>query len=233
MRLALLGALSLAATLSAAPTDSPASNRDLTGYWNIPYVPNMALGHEENVPYTPVGQAAFKNHDSKDDPTGFCLKPGVPRIMGSPYPMQIVQTPTQVLFLFEYMNLWRAIYTDGRPHHPRVDSTFMGDSIGHWEGDTLVVDTVALNDRTWLDTAGHQHSDQLHVVEKLRRTGPASIAYELTVDDPVMYAKPWVSNRVLTPLKPAPGLPDLLEYECGENNKDLKHLISTKPALNP
>ena len=232
MRVSFLGAAMMGTCLvcAAGPAETGASNRDLTGYWNLPYVPNMALGKEETVPYTPAGKAAFVNHDSKDDPTGFCLFPGVPRIMQSPYPMQIVQTPNQVLFLFEYMDMWRAIYTDGRPHHKGVESTFMGDSIGHWEDDTLVIDTVALNDRTWLDTAGHQHSDKLHVTERMRRTGPGTIAYQITVDDPVMYAKPWVHDRVLTPLKPTPGLPELLEYECGENNKDLQHLISTKPA---
>lgn len=234
MKLALPICVALLALAIGLPVSGRAASDeqhpDLSGYWNLPYVPNMARGDEASVPYTPEGRAAYKNHDSKDDPTGFCLYPGVPRIMGSPYPMQIIQTPKAVYFLFEYMDMWRTIYTDGRPHHAKVDSTFMGDSIGHWEGDTLIIDTTALNDRTWLDTAGHQHSNQLHVIEKLRRTGPDSIAYQLTVDDPVMLTKPWVHDRVLTTLKPTPGLPPLLEYECSENNKDLQHLISTKPA---
>jgi hypothetical protein len=218
--------------VSAAPlaAQSAPPQADLSGYWNLPYIPNMAQGKEDTVPYTPAGQAAFRNHDAKDDPTGFCHFPGVPRIMQSPYPVQFVQTGNQLLMLFEYMKMWRAIYTDGRPHNNGVDSTFMGDSVGRWEGDTLVIDTVALNDRTWLDTAGHQHSDKLHVIERLRRTGPDAIAYEYTVDDPVMYAKPWKQARVLTPLKPTARLPELLEYSCNDNNKDLQHLISTKPA---
>ena len=220
----LLGFAAPAAAESAPPKP------DLSGYWNLPYVPNMALGKEDMVPYTPAGKAAYVNHDSKDDPTGFCLYPGVPRIMQSPYPVQFVQTGSQLLMLFEYMKMWRMIYTDGREHLKAVDATFMGDSVGNWEGDTLVIDTVGLNDRTWLDTAGHQHSRQLHVIERLRRTGPDTIAYEITVDDPVMYAKPWKHERLLTTLKPTPGLPELLEYSCNENNKDVEHLISTKPG---
>ena len=220
----------LIAVPAVAEDESGTSHPDLSGYWNLPYVPNMAQGKEDTVPYTPAGKAAFVNHDSKDDPTGFCLYPGVPRIMQSPYPVQFVQTGNQLLMLFEYMKMWRAIPTDGRPHNKGIDSTFMGDSVGHWEGDTLVIDTIALNDRTWLDTAGHQHSDKLHVIERLRRAAPDAIAYEYIVDDPVMYAKPWKQERVMTPLKPTPGLPELLEYECAENNKDLQHLRSTKPG---
>jgi hypothetical protein len=231
MRVVYTGVLLAVVCVTALPAaESAPANRDLSGYWNLPYVPNMAQGKEDTIPYTPAGKAAYVSHDSKDDPTGFCLYPGVPRVMQSPYPVQFVQTSNQLLMLFEYMKMWRTIYTDGRAHNGKADSTFMGDSVGHWEGDTLTIDTIALNDRTWLDTAGHQHSDQLHVIEHLRRTAPDSIAYDYIVDDSVMYAKPWKQERVLTPLKPTAGLPELLEYSCNENNKDLQHLISTKPG---
>src|SRR5690349_14313659 len=107
--------------LSAA--ESAPANRDLSGYWNLPYVPNMAQGKEDTVPYTPAGKAAYLSHDSKDDPTGFCLYPGVPRVMQSPYPVQFVQTGNQLFMLFEYMKMWRTIYTDGRAHNSKADST--------------------------------------------------------------------------------------------------------------
>ena len=109
----------------------------------------------------------------------------------------------------------------------------MGDSTGHWEGDTIVVDTVGLKDApwTWLDTAGHQHSDELHVIERFERV-PEGISYQFTVEDPKMYKEPWTLKRLMTPLKLVPGLPELLEYVCSENNRDLDHLRSTKPALN-
>ncbi len=205
---------------------------DFSGFWNPPYVPNMAQGKEDQVPYTDRGRAAFLNHDAREDPTSKCWYPGVPRIMQSPYPMQIVQPPGYFVILYEYMRLWRAIPLDGRPHPPNMEPDFMGNSVGHWEGDTIVVDTVSLKDApwTWLDTAGHQHSDALHVIERFTRT-PTGIAYEYTVDDPKMYTKPWVQKRTITPLKTTPGLPELIEYSCNENNKDLPHLISTKPAL--
>jgi len=205
---------------------------DFTGYYNIPYTPNMALNKENEVPYTDLGRAAYKNHDSKDDPTGNCWFPGVPRIMQSPYPSQWVQTKDFLVILFEYMHTFRSIPLNGRPHPQNMELAFMGDSTGHWEGDTLVVDTVGLKDApwTWLDTAGHQHSDAIHVIEKFERT-PDNIQFEFTVDDPKMYTKPWTMKRAITPLALTPGLPELLEYNCMENNKDLQHLISTKPGL--
>jgi hypothetical protein len=209
-----------------------AQKPDLSGYWNIQYAPNMAMNNEDAVPYTPEGRAAYQNHDAKDDPTSLCLYPGVPRIMSSPYPVQIIQTPDYIVMAFEYMRLWRVIPTDHRPHPSKLQPTFMGDSTGWWEGDTFVIDTVGLmgGAKTWLDTAGHQHSEKLHVIERLRRTAPGEITLNFTVDDPVMYAKPWEHQRSLKTLKQTPGLPMLIEYSCNENNRDVEHLISTKPA---
>jgi hypothetical protein len=203
---------------------------DFTGFWNLPYVPNMAVGKESEVPYTERGRKAFEEHDSKDDPTGNCWYPGMPRIMQSPYPVHILQTPQYFTILFEYMRLWRAIPLDNRPHPANMEPDFMGHSSGKWEGDAIVVDRTNLKDApwTWLDTAGHQHSDVLHVIERFERTADG-IAYEYTVDDPKMYSRPWTHKRALTPLKIVPGLPELIEYACTENNKDVQHLISTKP----
>jgi hypothetical protein len=204
---------------------------DFQGFWNIPYVPNMALNKEDTVPYTERGRQAYLEHDSKDDPTANCWYPGVPRIMQSPYPAQILQTQEYFAILFEYMHMFRSIPLNNRPHPENMEPAFMGDSTGRWEGDTIVVDTANLKDApwTWLDTAGHQHSDVLHVVEKFDRI-PDGISYEFTVDDPKMYTKPWTLKRTMTPLKLVKGLPELLEYSCTENNRDVQHLISTKPA---
>jgi hypothetical protein len=206
---------------------------DFTGFWNLPYVPNMAGGKEDTVPYTDRGRAAFLAHDSKDDPTANCWYPGVPRIMQSPYPMQMVQTKEYLVMIFEYMRLWRSIPLNNRPHPADMEPSFMGDSAGRWDGDTLVIDTAKLMDApwTWLDTAGHQHSDALHVIETLRRT-PTGIAYGFTVDDPKMYSKPWTLERSMTPLKVNPAIGELIEYSCTENNRDVQHLISTKPSQN-
>jgi hypothetical protein len=216
-----------AASIPRTRDDKP----DFTGFWNLPYVPNMAQGKEADVPYTDLGRKAYEEHDAKDDPTSKCWYPGVPRIMQSPYPVQIAQTRDYLLILFEYMGLWRSIPLDGRPHPENMEPNFMGHSVGQWDGDTLRVDTVNLKGApwTWLDTAGHQHTDALRVTENFRRT-PEGIDYEYTVNDPTMYAQPWVQKRKLTPLKTAPGLPELIEYACTENNLDLQHLITTKPG---
>jgi hypothetical protein len=213
---------------------TPEGKPDFSGFFNIQYTPNMAMGKENTIPYTASGKAAYVNHDAKDDPTSNCWLPGVPRIMQSPYPAQFIQTPTYLVILFEYMHTFRSIPLNGRPHPANMDPAFMGDSTGHWEGDTLIVDTADLKDApwTWLDTAGHQHSDALHVTERFRRTAD-NIEYEYTVQDPKMYAKPWTLNRVFTPLKLDSGQQELIEYSCSENNRDVPHLVSTKPALEP
>jgi hypothetical protein len=231
--LAILGsAVAIAAGETAAIPRMADGKPDFSGLYTIPYTPNMAQGKEQDVPYTERGRQAYLNHDSKDDPTSNCWFPGVPRIMQSPYPARIVQTHDYFVILFEYMTMHRTIPLDGRPHPANMEPSFMGDSVGHWEGDTLVVDTANLKDApwTWLDTAGHQHSDMLHVIERFRRL-PDKVDYEFTVDDPKMYTKPWTHSRPLTVLKTTPGLPDLLEYNCDENNRDVQHLRSNKPAL--
>src|SRR3974390_2906770 len=137
----LVPALARALAQSTAPIPRmPDGKPDFSGYFDIPYVPNMALNKEAEVPYTEAGRAAFRNHDSKDDPTSNCWLPGVPRIMQSPYPIQIVQSPGYLVILLEYMHTLRSIPLDGRPHPGNREAAFLGDSTGHWEGDALVVD---------------------------------------------------------------------------------------------
>jgi len=200
----------------------PDGKPSFVGYWNLPYTPNMAAKDgEASVPYTDAGRAAFKNHDAKDDPTSLCLYPGMPRIMQSPYPVQVLQTPEYLIFAFEYMRLWRVIPMDGRPHPQRVEPSFMGDSVGHWEGDTFVVETIGLNDKTWLDTAGHQHSDQMRVIERFTRTDPGTIQYEVTIDDPNVYTRPWKVSIPLT--RDAEYV--VYEYACHEGNQATENIL--------
>jgi hypothetical protein len=111
-------------------------------------------------------------------------------------PFEILQTPGRVLMLFETGNSLRQIWTDGRGHPADLDPTWMGHSIGHWEGDILVVDTIGLNDKTWLDTAGHPHSDALHIVERIRRVDHDTLENALTFDDPKTYTKSWTSTII-------------------------------------
>lgn len=235
-KIALLAMVSAAVALGQPSDDIPRlanGKPDLSGFWNIPYTPNLARDTpEEDIPYTPLGRQRFIEHDAANDPTGFCWYPGVPRIMQSPYPVQFIHTDEYLVMAFEYMRLHRVIPI-GQPHPENIVPTFMGDSVAHWEGDTLVVETIGLNDRTWLDTAGHQHSDQLRVIERFTRVRDAEgdrIVMNYDIIDPVMYAEPWNLERPLTPLEAVHGLPPLLEYSCTENNKDVEHLVSTKPA---
>jgi len=114
--------------------------------------------------------------------------------MVSIYPMEIIQTPGRVIMFFEYGNYVRQIFTDGRKHQ-NLTATWMGDSIGKWEGDTLVVDVTGFNDKTWVDSEGHPHSDALHVVERIRRTDHDHLLDEITVDDPKAYTKPLTTKR--------------------------------------
>jgi hypothetical protein len=140
--------------------------------------------------YKPELLAKVKELSDKQgilDPAFYCKPRGVPRI-GTP--AQIVQTPGQVVFLYSDSNLFRVIPTDGRPHRADADPSYMGDSVGHFEGDTLVVDVTNFNDDTWLGSDGYFHSEKMHVVERLTRKGNV-LTYIATVEDPLVLAKPW------------------------------------------
>jgi len=183
---------------------------------------------EPQVPFMPWSAAMYdyiSKNESKYDPEGFCLPPGGPRLMATPYPMEIVQLPEQkrILMIFEgATHIWREIYMDGRPH-PQGDGlnpTYLGHSVGRWEGATLVVDIVGFNEQTWIDYYGHPHTDMLHVVEKYSRPNKNVLHYEATFEDPGAYTKPftvrWNINWNPTG--------ELTEYICQENNKYLQRL---------
>jgi hypothetical protein len=125
-----------------------------------------------------------------------CFPPGVPRIYIQPFPFEIIQIPGRVIELFEFDHHVRQIWTDGRQHPEDPDPTWMGDSIGQWEGDTLVVDTVGFNDKTWVDRGGLPHSEQLHVTERIRRPSHDMLEIHFTIEDPKTYIKPWVGVRI-------------------------------------
>lgn len=182
--------------------------------------PNPVQPTREPAPYQEW--AAKKVLDSfnrrgVDDPMARCLSPGVPRVMMGLFPMQIVQTPTQVVMLFEVFHVFRVIPL-GAKHPDDLESSYMGDSVGHWDGDTLVVDVTGFNDETWLAGTGTFHSDALHVVEKFKRVDYNTIQYEVTMEDPKVLTKPW-TNRSTVMLRPGTRL---REYECSQNNTDLK-----------
>lgn len=139
---------------------------------------------------------ANATYDNVNDPVQkYCDPPGVTRLYQYPYEFSIIQTPATVYILYEFSRVWRMIPLNAQ--HPKdPDSTWMGDSVGKYEGDTFVIDTVGFNDKTWLDQVGHPHSDALHLIERLRRVDKATLQLELTVDDPKAYTKPFTAKRM-------------------------------------
>ncbi len=203
---------------------TPDGKPDLSGLWQRPYVPDMSKSNRDGtqigtpeLPFTEAGMKAWKSYDpANGDYTGSCLPFGLMRSMNSPDPIQIMQSPQYVALLYE-QNTWFHVIPIGTEHHKDWSPTWFGDSVGHWEGDTFVVDTVNFNGRTRLDTIGHPHSKALHVIERFTRTDAKHISYEVTIDDPVTFSKPWTNKRTFA-LRPDWAI---MEYSCEENNKDL------------
>jgi hypothetical protein len=201
----------------------PDGKPDLNGIWDHPYVPDMTKDGPNQkgagaLPFTPWGENNFKNYDvSKFDYTGHCLPFGLMRSVNvGGYPIQIVQYGQYLALLFE-QNTWFHVVALRRDHPKDLEPTWFGDSVGKWDGDTLVIDTIGFNGRTRLDTIGHPHSDQMHVVERYQYTDPDHLAYEVTIDDPKTYTKPWKNSRTFARMKPGQ---ELIEYSCEENNRD-------------
>jgi len=162
----------------------------------VPPGPGVVEGNE--IPYKP--EAAAQKRDNAEhwldrDPELRCYMPGVPRAMYMPYPFQITQSPNKIQMVFSYANASRTIYLGQTPNAPA--DMWMGHSVGHWEGNTLVVDVTSLNDRTWLSRSGDFHSDALHLVERITPITTDALRYEVTVDDPNVYTRPWKMSMVL------------------------------------
>jgi len=187
---------------------------DFTGVWmERKFQPKMYL--DGAPPLQPWAEAKFKAVDlTTDDPNLDCLPEGVPRVMFIPLPMEIMQIPGRVIMIQEAWNQLRRIYTDGRQHPMDLDATFMGHSIGKYEGDTLVIDTVGLSEKTWLDHVGLPHSDALHVIERVRRIDHNTLEDDFTIDDPKTFTKIWTARQIYD-LKPDW---EIEEFAC-DNNK--------------
>jgi len=174
----------------------------------IPYLPAAAAKKKEN----------FENRLTAD-PEIKCYMPGVPRATYMPFPFQIVQTPKYILMAYEYAGATRTIHMDKAPPSP-ADS-WMGQSVGRWEGDTLVVDVTSLNDQTWFDRAGNFHSDALHVVERYTPISRDALSYEVTIEDPKVFSRPWkMSMPVYRRLEKNA---QLLEFKCVEFAEELMY----------
>jgi hypothetical protein len=200
---------------------------DLTGVWfggPINDISKDTLPGEQLI-LTPYAAERYKVVDHAKDPNARCLPPGPTRMTARAHPTMIVQRPDVVVILSESEHIFRLIYTDGRDHPPEAKDypAWYGYSVGKWQGDTLVVDTIGINDRTWLDGAGHEHSDKLHLTERFRLADPDTLEFIVTYDDPVFFVKPFTSKKVL---KRQIG-DYILDHACLENEKDLQRLVPT------
>ena len=201
---------------------------NIQGIWLVPglkYLINIAADlKQDEVPFLPWAKAEYdkrRDNQGKDDPNNFCLPSGIPEKEAVTSPWKIVQTPGLVIILYESRTIFRQIFTDGRQLPKDPNPAWQGYSIGHWEGDTLVVQTEGANGKAWLDTNGHPVTDKLKVTERFRRTDFGHMDLAITIDDPGAYSKPWTVHENPT-LQPDT---ELLEYICEENNRDVGHFV--------
>ncbi len=213
-----------------APAPRTAEGKpDLSGLWHQPngvkYTINLNADLKPgDVEMTPWAAAIYKHRQdtlSREDPVGHCNFPGVPQMNAVPYPYKIIQRPDSVVILYEALATFRQIFTDGRQLPKDPNPTWFGYSVGRWDGDTLVVDSSGFNDRSWIDTGGHPHSEEMHTTEYYHRRDFGHIDYRVTITDPKAYVKPWTAAYEIRLMPDT----ELMEYVCGENNKDLAHLV--------
>ena len=219
-------------------TAKSVSGADLTGVWTqFPRIGGRSAGEggfvfsKEEPPLTPWADEKFKSTKAphtggytgeSDDTTLQCYPPGVPRIYLFNFPMEILVVPGRVLIVHEFGHYIRQIWTDGRRHPQDPNPSWMGDSIGKWEGGTLVVDTIGFNDKTWLDQVGHPHSDALHLIERIHRIAPDMLQIDFTFEDPKAFTRPWTGIKQFKLRSDW----QISEYVCEENfsNKEIQEI---------
>jgi hypothetical protein len=182
---------------AAGSTAAAQQRPDFSGFWLSPGADvTVALSPGQEISLTPYGAERYKKLDQADSPSYKCLPYGPIRSISSTWPFMIVQTPGVIAILIEQVD-YRVIYMDGRGHPEDILDypEWMGHSIGKWEGDTLVIDTIGMRPETWIDTAGLEHSDKLHVIEKLQKTGPDALKLTVTIEDPVFFTHPFTYEK--------------------------------------
>ena len=229
-----------AKTQDAAPTLS----HDLSGVWmqyrdgDVPGTPGMnGVNERFRPPLTPLGQSMFdaakplsgaKAVAGREDNSALRCEPsGPPQVLVLPNPWEIVQIPGRVLMFFEEMHIWREIWTDGRPLPKDPDPSWLGYSVGHWEGDTLVVETVGFNDKEWVDLYGNPRTPTTHLTERYRRLNHDTLEQQIIIEDPRVYTKPWVSPPKLHKLEPGW---EIAEWFCVLDENHGYDEVVRKPA---
>ncbi len=218
-------AVTLFVAVTAIVNPAAAQTRaDFSGIWIASAADiSTLLNPGEEVSLTPYGAERYKKLDMANAPSYKCLPYGPVRGLQSTNPFQIIQTDGLVAVLTEHID-YRLIYTDGRRHPDDIADypEWMGHSIGRWDGDTLVVDTIAMREETWLDTAGFEHSDKLHLSERFQKTGPDTFRLTVTVEDPVFYTKPFTYSRQA---KRMPKDVRLMPARCADNENSLADAV--------
>jgi hypothetical protein len=202
--------------------ESIAKLPDFGGLWEVTFG-GGPRGGGEPIALTPAYAAKLAEYNQatargeiEDGPAANCVPNGMPSIMTQPYPIEILFTPGKVTVLIEAYAQWRQIFTDGRAHPEDPDLTFNGHSIGHWEGDTLVVDTVGFTTDTSLGGGGMRHSEKMHIVERLRLAAPDRLEVQTTIDDPEALTKPFTRTAAYGRHRDW----TLAEYVCQQNNRN-------------
>ncbi|MBZ5634553.1 MAG: hypothetical protein LAO55_15625 [Acidobacteriia bacterium] len=220
------------ADLNAPAPKLPDGKPDLSGIWNPnpKYLRNIAVDlGTADLPMRPWAQELFNVRStgalSHLEPDANCLPQGVPKIDTAPAPWKLVQFPGQVVILYEAFTQFRQIFTDGRKLPEDPNPSWLGYSVGRWDGDTLVVESNGFNGKIWLDQLGHPSTEQMRVTERFRRKDFGHMEIKVTVDDPAAYTMPW--NVTYESTLMADG--ELLEFICGENEQDIKHLAPKSP----
>jgi len=217
--------------LKAPPRRMADGHVDLSGFWMpadvVRHLLNLAADMKpEDVPLQPWAAALYQEriaNNGKEHPGVSCLPSGIPEKLNIPDGLKVVHTPDLLVFLYESRTIYRQVFTDGRALPTGdVQPTWMGYSVGRWEGDTLVVDTIGSNGKTWLDMRGLPGTESLHVIERYTRPTIGQIDIDVTIDDPKAYTRPWKVNLQWT-LQPDT---DLIESICEENSKDLPHMVA-------
>jgi hypothetical protein len=198
---------------------TPEGKPDFSGVWYAqrPVDP----GTPQPLPWVEALLKERTANNFKDAPGARCLTRGI-TLAGALFPYKLVQTRTLMVMIFEDdIPSHRQVFLDGRSHPKDPNPSWMGHSVGHWEGDTLVIDTVGFNDRSWLDPQGHPHTEMMHVTERFRRPDFGHLDIEFTIDDRGAYAQPWIIKRA-SDIDPND---DVGEYVCTENNRDVEHMV--------
>lgn len=199
---------------------------DLSGTWQpVPgYTGNIAKDLKPGeVPFQPWAEALYKHRqetEGREDPQARCVLSGVPRENVVPYPFKILNTPAALVILYEALHSYRQIFTDGRPLPKNPNPAWMGYSIGHWDGDTFVVESSGFVDNNWLDNGGHPGTEKMRLTERFHRRDFGHIDLQMTIDDSKAYTRPWTVKLGFVLVDT-----ELIEYVCDENEKDVTHLV--------